>query len=69
MVLDPALYRISYHAQGRMELSRLLTEVNVIRQGRPDIGFLEIGTNDLASGIKPRALAQEVKRFALCLLL
>ncbi len=63
MALDPALCRISYHAQGGMKLSRLLAQVDVIRQGQPDIVFLKIGTNDLASGIELHALAQEVKRF------
>ncbi len=68
MALDPAQYHLSYLSKGGMKLSHLLAQVEDIRHRRPDVIFLEIGTNDLASGTDPQTLALEVRRFSVYLL-
>ncbi len=35
---------------------------------RPDVIRLDIGTNDMASGANPHALALEIRGYAMCLL-
>ncbi len=68
MTLDPSLYSIAYLSEGGMRMSGLVNQVAAIRRNRPQVVFMEIGTNDLASGVSPDSLAQEVKRFAVYLL-
>ncbi len=68
LALDPTQFRIIHHAKGGLKLSGLLEECEVVRPLHPNIVFLEIGTNDLASEADPHKLAQELKRFAMYLL-
>ena len=53
---------------GGGKISNMLAKLNYIGHRRPDVIRLDIGTNDMASGANPHALALEIRGYAMCLL-
>lgn len=57
-------YEVFFHGISGLKLAGLTREIDMVQTLRPTIVFLEIGTNDLASGAVGPELAHEVSRFA-----
>ena len=68
MALDSTGHRVHFRGTPGLRLSGLLRQIHDILAIAPTIVLLEIGTNDLASGMKPLSLAGQVVEFAKYLL-
>lgn len=65
LALDPDMCHVKFHGVSGLKLMGLVqNRVLTSRFTCPKIIFIEIGTNDLASGVSPLALATNVTEYA-----